>query len=130
MKFKLTKNQIGVVKNCSNDYLKMLYVTDFLFNKERTKEGLFRVLKETNKTNNIKVKKFYLYLICKFNLNRRLSFLDDMVDNISLDNCEKKEIDALDFIDIYSHKTVDTEEDLNDSIKTRRKVIIKSIGRN
>lgn len=128
---KLTNNQVKAIENCNNNYLKVLYITDFMFNKERTKDGFYATLKESNKTSSINAKMFYLYLTCKFNLNRRFPFLEDTMDCIALSSEEEKEVDNLDFIDIYSYKNKDYEEESNDNVKTGRiKEIIKSMRRN
>ena len=120
MNNKLTKTQMKVIEKCSNNYLKILYVTDFLFNKDLTRDGFYATLKETNKTNNINVKMFYLYLTCKFNLKYKLPFLDDTISSISLSYAEENEVDNLNFINIYSYKNKNHDEDSNDNMKTSR----------
>ena len=124
MKNILTQRQVTTINGSSNIYLKMLYITDFLFNKEKTKEGLCAVYRESNKTDNINIKKFYLYLTCKFNLRHRLPILDNTIIECSLNNCEEKEMETLNFIDIYGYKLKEDEElDNNGKIKKGKELI-------
>ena len=126
MKTNLTNIQMQTISNCNNDYLKMLYTCDFLFDRERTKESLFAILKETNRTKNINVKMFYLYLTCKFNLKHMGPFLDNEFE-FNLNAREKKEVDEMRFINVYSYNPKPDEIELNEDVKPKnRKEKIKN----
>ena len=132
MKAKLSNKQLNTIEACNNNYLKVLYITDFIFNKDRTRDGFCAALSESNKTGNINVKMFYLYLTCKFNLNRTLLILEDAMVNISLNYLEEKEVNNLNFIDMKSYRIEDDEEKQDDSMKSMKikiKEFIKDMRR-
>ena len=62
MKTEFTKTQEEVINNCSNTYLRLMYMIDFLFKNNNLTEKWCEILNETTKTNNKKAKIIYLYL--------------------------------------------------------------------